>query len=557
MKITRLLLACGLAALAAQGQAQMVTGAKIPGFDETMGTSSAAPADYTATCIESSAPGNILWPGEQAEVTIQIVNNTAAPLKATGQLDIVHYATRGRPGDIWKPDMYRLAVEAGDPVHLDVAPHGWTNLKLRPTLPEIKGAYALVLDLGPQGRRFVTSLVRTFRAERKPEQYPQLCMDIEDPDVLTRLGVAPNRIGIPYRPTTDPDFERWYTKATARLREYSKAHLSVTVEIGGGNTQADQPLGRPRPHLDDNGFMKDTKFDLAWLPSYDADFKLFVKRLVSEFGWPRGPVNSIKLFNEPWEGLSISGWGADMIRYREIFTAMAEATEEARRDARVEVLIGGCDSEDNTFDKLFGDGKDTFLPWLDFVSVHYAGMFPPSTIKAWLDRKSPRGRVRIWDTESWVANCDDRVAAVVAANLSTGHDRAVGVYGGNVVSAEHPNVFDASGKSQRGYTLTAWPVAAAVGAVTHFIGERKFKELLFKGGLPWVMVFDGQVGPDGKAAVEDGTVVVVGDLGEEFGPDNVLFRTARGMKEVQRKEELRHKLAALPDDDGQRGGLEG
>ena len=54
------------------------------------------------------------------------------------------------------------------------------------------------------------------------------------------------------------------------------------------------------------------------------------------------------------------------------------------------------------------------------------------------------------------------------------------------------------------------------------------------------MAFDGL---NGNA--EDGTVVVVGDLGEEFGADNLLFRTARGLAEVAHKEAIRKQLAAL------------
>ena len=42
------------------------------------------------------------------------------------------------------------------------------------------------------------------------------------------------------------------------------------------------------------------------------------------------------------------------------------------------------------------------------------------------------------------------------------------------------------------------------------------------------MIFDGSVNENGKADPEDGTVVIAGDIGEEFGADYVLFRTARG-----------------------------
>jgi len=78
--------------------------------------------------------------------------------------------------------------------------------------------------------------------------------------------------------------------------------------------------------------------------------------------------------------------------------------------------------------------------------------------------------------------------------------------------------------------------------VTHFIGQRKFRELLFRNGLPWVMVFDGLDGPD------DGTVVVVGDIGDEFGHINVVFRTVRSYDELRHEDELRTQLAALGAD---------
>jgi hypothetical protein len=531
--------------------AQMVTGSRIPGYFDTFGLPTGrVESAYSVQFITSSVPGSVAWPGDQPAFTFQLASKSDQPLALKGRVDLIQYGTRGRPGDIWVPDMFRIAEGKPVPLAVSLPPKGFTNLTVQPRTPAVFGAYALVADFGPHGRQFVASFVRTFKPADAPVRFPQLCLDVSDIPVLKRLGAFPNRIGIGYKPTTDPDFEDWFRKQGEQLVAYQQAGLPITVEIGGGSFFGPtQPLGRPRPWLDAKDTMQDTKFDLAWLPSYDEDFRKFVKRFVSAYGWPKGPMNGLKLWNEPWNGISISGWGADDERYREIFRVLCEAAREACREAGVEVLLGGCDSSSNTFDKLFGDGRDDWLQYLDFCSIHYQGMSPPSTVKKWVDRQHPFGRVRIWDTESWVANCDDRVAAVVAVNLSTGHDRAVGVYGGNICTEWHSmnaTIRGEDGKNQRIQVMQTWSVAAAVGAVNHFIGERRFSRLLFTNGLPWVLVFDGRPGADGQPDPEDGTVVVVGDIGDEFGHDHLLFRTARGFQELAHKEALRKQLAALP-----------
>ena len=47
--------------------------------------------------------------------------------------------------------------------------------------------------------------------------------------------------------------------------------------------------------------------------NWDPDFEEFVYRIAKKHGWPKGPITGFMLWNEPWEGLSISGWGADML----------------------------------------------------------------------------------------------------------------------------------------------------------------------------------------------------------------------------------------------------
>jgi len=539
---------CAGAVAVPNAPAQMVTGAKIPGYAQTFRVELDKKAyPYSAHLIESSIPGNVLWPGEQATFTVQLVNNTDQAIQVKGKVDVIQYGTKGRPGDVWVPDMFKIADVESIPVEVNLPAKGFTNVAVSPKIPATFGAYGLVVDLGEKGRQFFATCVRTFQAKGQRVQYPKFCLDVLPLPVLKRLGVQAVRHGVSYKPTTDKDFDQWFEKEAARLKEFNDADIAVLFMVGGGAFyHENQPLGRPRPWLDGNDTMMDTKFDLAWLPSWDDDFQKWVKLFAGRFGWPKGSVNAFSLWNEPWEGISISGWGADMSRYRELYARMALGVEQARKEDKVDILVGGCDSTSNAQDKLFGDGGDEFLKWFDFCSIHYQGMAPHSTIKAWVDRKSPNGRVKIWDTESWVANTDDRVAAVVAVNRSAGYDRAMGIYGGNIAQEQTVTVRTEDGKGRRIGAAQAWSVAAAVGASQHFIGERDFKELLFRNGLPWVILFDGLPGKDGKPDPDDGTVVVVGDIGEEFGPENILFRTARGLREVAHKEELKQKLATMP-----------
>ncbi|RPH90814.1 MAG: hypothetical protein EHM72_18705, partial [Calditrichaeota bacterium] len=520
--------------------AQMVAGDAIPEFNDTFSCGSAPPDSTIHTSlIASSIPGNVLWPQEQVQLTLQFENTAARSIHIDGWLDILAYGTRGRPGDIWTPEMFKIADIGRVPFTIELAAGDFTNLSLQPHIPETFGAYGIVADCGQYGRRFITSCVRTFAAPDERLQYPSFCLDDNSPELLRRLGTHAIRIELNYKPTTDPDFEVWYERLRKRFLRYQQNNITVLVKISAPEPYGRlHPMGVTRPHLDDHGVMLNTKCDMAWLPQFDDDFKSFCYRIACDFGWPRGPINAFSLWNEPWEGLSISGWGADMLRYREIFVKMSEAIVAASEDAQVEILLGGGSSTSNALDKFFSEGTDDFLELYDFCSIHYQGMQSWATIKKWLYRSSERGRVRIWDTESWVANTDDRVAAVVAANKAAGYDRAMGIYGGNICQVNRRRMRTEQGLEQV-ETVDAWPVAASVGAVQHFIGERRFKELLFPNGLPWIMVFDG------LASADDGCVVVVGDLGEEFGADNMLFRTVRGLAEINHKEQLQLELDRL------------
>lgn len=530
-----ILLSAILGLLPLSAQAQMQTGSSMKDYDKVFGVSSRSDRlNFGAYLLSANEPGCIYYPGQTPELTFQIQNLSDQPLAANARLEVIGYGTRGIPGDIWKPEVFLVEKAPGVALKLNLPARGWKNYTQKIAIPERFGGYAVVLDLGSHGRTVLATMVRAVEPKVPLVQFPHQALDGVDPALLERVGVHAVRWGTSFASPTHPNYARQMAEIERQLKDYQKHNITVVVEVGAGDAYQ-QALGQPRPMLNDKGVMQDGKMDFAWLPSEDKNLQTFVKTIVSKYGWPKGPVTGFKLWNEPWEGTSISGWQADMLRFREIHKAMGDAVHEANREAGVNVIIGGADSSTNTFDKFFPDGSDEFLPYFDFCSIHYQGMQAPTLYKKWNNRKEGNGRVLVWDTESWVANSDDRIGAVVASNRAAGYDRAMGIYIGNVFSVNNfgygPNarLFQSDGRQvERPIYFQAWSPAAAVCASQFLIGERPFKEILFKNGLPWVYCFDGM---NGNA--DDGTIVVLGDLGSVFAnPEQPLFRNVRSLAEL-------------------------
>ncbi len=499
--------------------AQMVTGSDMEDFAKAFGITAKGWSVQQTGC---SLGANALWPGEEATFTFFI--KPGAPYRGPLKVDVVQYGTRGKAGDWWKPIVFKIADTSTLLLDVDLPASGG-RVALKPRMGDRFGGYALLIELGDRGRAFACSCVRVPTPEPGREWLPTYAMDLGWPhemspvvfNVFKRLGVKGARTEGGYHTIEDAH------------TDWAMANdLTLMLTVGCGNTPREQqPLGRGRPWLKSDGtLIEGVKEDLAWLPSFDPEFKRYLKDVLVKHGWPKGPVNAVELWNEPWEGISISGWGADCLRYREIYQVMAEAVLEARREAGVKVLIGGACSSANTRDKLFCDGTDRFLPWLDFVSIHYQPLSADPVLEPqWMNRQGEYGRVKVWDTESWVANSDDRVAAVIASMRAMGQDRAAGIYAGNVFTSQKPKI-----NGQEFAVAQVWAPGAAVAACQKFIGQRAFKELLFKNGLPWIFVFDGlraRSGDDrtGPINPDDGTVVVVGDLGASYDKNRTLFRS--------------------------------
>lgn len=508
-----------LAMVCAPARAQMTTGSDMTDFARAFSLSA---KNWSVRETGCSLGANALWPGEEATFTFFV--KPGQPYKGPLKVDVIQYGTKGKPGDWWKPIVFKIADTSSSTLNVDL-PAAGGMVTVKPQIGDAFGGYALVFDLGERGRAFAATCVRVPRPEPGRVWQPTYAMDLGWPqdmspavfNVFKRLGVKGAR--------TEGGYD---TIADAHVDWAMANDVTLMLTVGCGNTPSSaQPLGRGRPWLKPDGEMiEGIKEDSAWLPSFDPEFKRYLKNVLEQYGWPKGPINAVELWNEPWEAVSISGWGADIPRFREIYKVMASAVLEARSEAGVKVLMGGTCSSSNTRDKLFCDGKDTFLPWLDFVSIHYQPLAADPVLEPkWMNRKGEYGRVRVWDTESWVANSDDRVAAVIASMRAMGQDRTAGIYAGNVFTSEKPKI-----NGQNYAVAQVWAPGAAVAASQHFIGQRAFKEVLFTNGLPWAFVFDGlpkEVGPKrtGPDDPDDGTVVIVGDLGSCYNKNLTLFRS--------------------------------
>jgi len=500
-------------------QGQMVTGQQMENFTAVFGLTR---ADFSAQQTDCSLGANVLWPGDEVEFTFFI--KPEAAYEGTLHVRVIQYGTRGKPGDMWRPVVFKIADVNTQTITVDLPVKG-AMVKVAPKIGSAYGGYGVVLEIPGKGRIFGCTCVRVLRPEPGRVYEPTYALDLPWPhemspkvyNVFKRLGVKGARVEGGYGTIKD-----------AHIDWALENDITLMLTVGCGNTPREHmPLGRGRPWLKDSDEMiEGIKEDLAWLPSFDPTFEAYLKNVLCEYGWPKGPINAVELWNEPWEGVSISGWGADALRYRELYRHMARAVLTARKEAGVKVLVGGACSSSNTRDKLFCDGTDEFLPVLDFVSIHYQPLgADPALVPQWLNRKSEYGPVRCWDTESWVANSEDRVAAVIASMRAMGQQRTAGIYRGNVYDSQKPRINGIE------YAVApVWSPGAAVAATQAFIGQRDFQEILFKNGLPWIFVFDGLArfvngNPVGPTDPDDGTVVIVGDLKASYPDAKVLFRS--------------------------------
>ena len=200
-------LATAVALLLANVSAAAQRGHDAEGFDETMGLAKNGKASYSCQYLKSTAPANILWPGEQAAFTFQLTNNSEpdpsaarARWKSSPTAPSASRAiSRSRCCSDRDADFAAIAV--------DIGPQKSQTITVKPNVPEQLGGYALVVDLGKAGRQLRHHLRADLQARSDDDPLPADHLRRQtNVDVIARLGVVPTAWHSATRPTTDAAF---------------------------------------------------------------------------------------------------------------------------------------------------------------------------------------------------------------------------------------------------------------------------------------------------------------------------------------------------------------
>ena len=131
------------------------------GFVEAFGyKAKEPPKGFSVQLIDSSAPANVLWPGEEASFKFQIVNKTDQPLKAAGHFEFFQFTTRTDPQDVFQQFVFRGKDIGTLPVNAWTSrSKGFVDLVVKAPIPAaFDTRYAAVLELDGQGRQLAAIL---------------------------------------------------------------------------------------------------------------------------------------------------------------------------------------------------------------------------------------------------------------------------------------------------------------------------------------------------------------------------------------------------------------
>lgn len=187
-------------------------------------------------------------------------------------------------------------------------------------------------------------------------------------------------------------------------------------------------------------------------------------------------IKAINVWNEPWEGGGISGWGGTALTYRKMITGVWNGVKSVDPT----MPVGGDDSDDNINDTLLPDPN--WPKFFDLATQHGYG-----TQGYYMQKLLP---FPVWNTESWYWAQTFQIVHETMFTLAGGRAKVNNVVLGNFFS----NAGVAGGyyaydpKSQ----FSPMPSAITYSTMTHFLEDTKYVGEPHPARVPHVFLFSGQ-----------------------------------------------------------------
>ncbi|MBM4031052.1 MAG: hypothetical protein FJ291_04620 [Planctomycetes bacterium] len=473
---------------------------------ENLKTMGCGAPDTKMMFVGSSQPGNVFYPGDSVDLTIKVTRG-AEPLKSV-MLEIVEVAARqNRYLKGWSVMSEPVAVEnigargkLDVPVAVEDKEGATAEMEAKGLpVPARYGTYAVTIAPNGKDPQFLCTLLRAMKPKEGFDvdapvfgEGQFLTHDSQKPEhvrtralTLGRLGIKGVRIELGWAESKPGTYD-WH-RFDPLMNGLAEAKIKALVTMGG-HPYWTYPLGQPTPACIPE------KPDHSCQPKHYEAFGKWIYAFCDRY-WQRGngALWAIEHWNEPWEGISISGWESDSNHYRAL---MKQIAENARKVSKKIKTAAAC-SIMNTEDKfLVGENREEMAKLVDLFTDHYVPprtSYGPMVAKFWGKEST--------DTETWIAASEVLLPQIVTQFLACGQDR---------MTPWHPAMtyFKVPGSPMEFQMPN--PVALASNVFNVMMTGRKFERMLFHTHLPWAFQF---------GTGRDATVVLFGKLYAPHGGD--------------------------------------
>ena len=295
--------------------------------DANLKTLECAAPDTKYAFVGSNQPGNVFYPEDVVELRIK-VTRTDQPLRSV-TIEIIEIAMRqNRYLEGWSVMSKPTAVEnLGSrgkvvvPVAVEDQSGATAKIDVKNlSVPKRYGTYLITVAPNGQRPQFLCTLLRAHRPKpgfdinapvfgegqflTHDDQNPELVR--QRAQALARLGIKGIRIELGWRQDERGNYD--WERFDVLLGALKEAKIKALVTMGGHPSWT-MPFGEPTPACIPE------KPDHSCQPKHYEAFGKFIRAFCERY-WDNGngALWAIEHWNEPWEGISISGWESDSNR---------------------------------------------------------------------------------------------------------------------------------------------------------------------------------------------------------------------------------------------------